>query len=210
LGWRIGSRASLTRRGALTCSRRARSTCCSPSTAIGSSATRTSPGATRSAKAAHRSPEPARPGAPARRPRGSLRRARDGGASLRAAEELASGLRFNHCRPREKPTGDWGARDRRHRLRHVEVREELEKRLVLGARTGPQHLAGGRDDPKSVVVGDSVWDLLAARRARALGIGLLSGGYGHEELISAGAYRVYDHPRDLLDHLDEVGVRRPL
>ena len=30
----------------------------------------------------------------------------------------------------------------------------------------------------SVVVGDSVWDLLAARRARALGIGLLSGGYG--------------------------------
>ena len=34
----------------------------------------------------------------------------------------------------------------------------------------------------AVVVGDSVWDLLAARRARALGIGLLSGGYGQEEL----------------------------
>jgi hypothetical protein len=96
----------LTRRGALTCSRRTRSTCRSPSTAIGSSATRTSPGAPRSAKAARRSPEPARPGAPARR--GSLRRARDGGASLRAAEELASGLRFDHCRPPEKPTGDWG------------------------------------------------------------------------------------------------------
>jgi HAD superfamily hydrolase (TIGR01509 family) len=62
----------------------------------------------------------------------------------------------------------------------------------------------------SVVVGDSVWDLLAARRARALGIGLLSGGYGREELVYAGAYRVYDDPRDLLDHLDEVGVRRPL
>jgi HAD superfamily hydrolase (TIGR01509 family) len=62
----------------------------------------------------------------------------------------------------------------------------------------------------SVVVGDSVWDLLAARRARALGVGLLSGGYGREELISAGAYRVYDDPRDLLDHLDEVGVRQPL
>jgi HAD superfamily hydrolase (TIGR01509 family) len=61
-----------------------------------------------------------------------------------------------------------------------------------------------------VVVGDSVWDLLAARRARALGIGLLSGGYGREELIYAGAYRVYDDPHDLLDHLDEVGVRRPL
>jgi phosphoglycolate phosphatase-like HAD superfamily hydrolase len=59
----------------------------------------------------------------------------------------------------------------------------------------------------SVVVGDSVWDLLAARRAGALGVGLLSGGYGREELESAGAYRVYNDPADLLRHLDEVGVR---
>lgn len=58
-----------------------------------------------------------------------------------------------------------------------------------------------------VVVGDSVWDLLAARRARALGVGFLSGGYGREELERAGAYRVYDDPADLLAHLDEVGVR---
>jgi HAD superfamily hydrolase (TIGR01509 family) len=58
-----------------------------------------------------------------------------------------------------------------------------------------------------VVVGDSVWDLLAARRARSLGIGLLSGGYGRGELERAGAYRVYEDPRDLLVHLDEVGVR---
>jgi HAD superfamily hydrolase (TIGR01549 family) len=59
----------------------------------------------------------------------------------------------------------------------------------------------------SVVVGDSVWDLLAAKRARALSIGLLSGGYGQDELERAGAYRVYDDPADLLRHLDEVGVR---
>jgi len=58
-----------------------------------------------------------------------------------------------------------------------------------------------------VVVGDSVWDLLAARRARALGVGLLSGGYGREELERSGAYRVYEDPADLLLHLDEVGVR---
>jgi HAD superfamily hydrolase (TIGR01509 family) len=58
------------------------------------------------------------------------------------------------------------------------------------------------------VVGDSVWDMLAARRARALGIGLLSGGYGQEELERAGAYRVYADPADLLEHLDEVGGRR--
>ena len=58
------------------------------------------------------------------------------------------------------------------------------------------------------VVGDSVWDMLAAQRARSLGIGLLSGGYGMEELERAGAYRVYDDPADLLNHLDEVGGRR--
>lgn len=59
----------------------------------------------------------------------------------------------------------------------------------------------------SIVVGDSVWDLLAARRARALGVGLLSGGYGEEELERAGAYRVYQDPEDLLNHLDEIGLR---
>ena len=60
---------------------------------------------------------------------------------------------------------------------------------------------------QSAVVGDSVWDLLAARRARALGVGLLSGGYGEDELNRAGAYRVYQDPGDLLEHLDELGVR---
>lgn len=58
-----------------------------------------------------------------------------------------------------------------------------------------------------VVVGDSVWDMLAARRGRALGVGLLSGGYGQEELERAGAARVYDDPADLLLHIDEVGGR---
>jgi len=67
----------------------------------------------------------------------------------------------------------------------------------------------GIDVTDAVVVGDSVWDLLAARRARALGVGLLAGGYGREELERAGAYRVYDDPADLLAHLDEVGVRTP-
>ena len=67
----------------------------------------------------------------------------------------------------------------------------------------------GVDIHHSMVVGDSVWDLLAARRARALGVGLLSGGYGEEELVRAGAYRVYQDPADLLQHLDEVGIRQP-
>ena len=60
----------------------------------------------------------------------------------------------------------------------------------------------------SLVVGDAIWDMLAARRARAFGVGLLSGGYGQEELERAGAARVYQDPADLLYHLDEVGGRR--
>jgi phosphoglycolate phosphatase-like HAD superfamily hydrolase len=63
------------------------------------------------------------------------------------------------------------------------------------------------DIRSALVVGDSIWDLLAARRAGALGVGLLAGGYGREELERAGAYRVYSDPADLLVHLDEVGVR---
>ena len=65
----------------------------------------------------------------------------------------------------------------------------------------------GRPITDSFVVGDSVWDMLAARRAQALGIGVLSGGYGREELETAGAYRSYDDPRDLLEHIDELGIR---
>jgi HAD superfamily hydrolase (TIGR01509 family) len=66
----------------------------------------------------------------------------------------------------------------------------------------------GVDITTATVVGDAVWDMLAARRARALGIGLLSGGYSVDELERAGAYRVFEDPADLLRHIDEVGGRR--
>jgi HAD superfamily hydrolase (TIGR01509 family) len=56
------------------------------------------------------------------------------------------------------------------------------------------------------VVGDAVWDLLAARRAHMLSIGLLSGGYGEDELIRAGAFRVYRDPEALSESLDELGI----
>jgi phosphoglycolate phosphatase-like HAD superfamily hydrolase len=52
-----------------------------------------------------------------------------------------------------------------------------------------------------------VWDMLAAQRARALGVGLMSGGYGREELERAGAFRVYEDPADLRAHTDELGIR---
>jgi len=57
------------------------------------------------------------------------------------------------------------------------------------------------------VIGDAVWDLLAARRAAMLGIGLLSGGYGQEELYQAGAYRVYGTPAELLSSIYQLGLR---
>jgi HAD superfamily hydrolase (TIGR01509 family) len=59
----------------------------------------------------------------------------------------------------------------------------------------------------SYVIGDSIWDMIAAARCGALGIGLLSGGYGAEELERAGALRVYADPADMLEHLDEIAPR---
>ena len=56
------------------------------------------------------------------------------------------------------------------------------------------------------VVGDAVWDLLAARRAGMLSVGLLSGGYGEDELNRAGAFRVYRDAAELHVSLDEIGV----
>jgi HAD superfamily hydrolase (TIGR01509 family) len=64
----------------------------------------------------------------------------------------------------------------------------------------------GVDADDCYVVGDAVWDLLAARRARMLSVGLLSGGYGADELLSAGAFRVYDGPEELRTSLYELGI----
>ena len=63
----------------------------------------------------------------------------------------------------------------------------------------------GVDSDDCFVVGDAVWDVLAARRARMLSVGLLSGGYGEEELLQAGAFRVYRDAGELHRSLDELG-----
>ena len=57
-----------------------------------------------------------------------------------------------------------------------------------------------------VVVGDSIWDMLAAGRRRALSVGLLSGGYSQAELEQAGAFRVYADPADMLEHIEDIGL----
>ena len=63
----------------------------------------------------------------------------------------------------------------------------------------------GADPGACYVVGDAVWDLLAARRAGMISIGLLTGGYGSDELERAGAYRVYRDAAELHISLDELG-----
>jgi HAD superfamily hydrolase (TIGR01509 family) len=65
----------------------------------------------------------------------------------------------------------------------------------------------GVDPAVAVVVGDSTWDMLAARRAGAVGVGLLTGGFSAAELVEGHAFRTYADPGDLLVHLDELGVR---
>jgi HAD superfamily hydrolase (TIGR01509 family) len=60
---------------------------------------------------------------------------------------------------------------------------------------------------ESVVIGDSPWDLLVAQRMKALGVGLLSGGFAQCELEHSGAYRVYEDPGDLLQHIEELGIQ---
>ena len=57
-----------------------------------------------------------------------------------------------------------------------------------------------------IVVGDSPWDMLAAGRRRALGVGLLSGGYSKAELEEAGAFRVYADPADMLLHIEDLVI----
>jgi HAD superfamily hydrolase (TIGR01549 family) len=64
----------------------------------------------------------------------------------------------------------------------------------------------GFEASECYVIGDAVWDQLAARRAGILSVGLLSGGYGETELLSAGAFRVYRDPAELLSSLDELGL----
>ncbi|MGH9515973.1 MAG: HAD family hydrolase [Terriglobales bacterium] len=73
--------------------------------------------------------------------------------------------------------------------------------------TAAERLGASIED--AIVIGDSVWDLLAAVRKRALGVGLLSGGSGKEELEGAGAFRIYEDPADLLIHLEQLGVPGP-
>src|SRR5262245_36882729 len=81
------------------------------------------------------------------------------------------------------------------------LRGKPEPDLFLASR---ERLATQAED--CIVVGDAVWDHVGARRAGMLSVGVLTGGYGEEELYHAGAFRVYRNIADLLHNLDELGI----
>ena len=64
--------------------------------------------------------------------------------------------------------------------------------------------AGGGD---AVMIGDSVWDVEAAKRAGIPTIAVRTGGFGHDELVEAGAACVFDSIHDLLEGLSETPLK---
>ncbi|WP_067701981.1 HAD family hydrolase [Nocardia jejuensis] len=63
---------------------------------------------------------------------------------------------------------------------------------------------GAPSDAPSVMIGDSVWDVEAAKRAGMPAIAVRSGGFGDDELTRAGAIAIYDTPGDLAKALDDT------
>jgi HAD superfamily hydrolase (TIGR01509 family) len=133
-------------------------------------------------------------------------------APLPGANELLRHLADNNLRIAIATTG--GKSQTSALLRHLEIPTGM--RVVTGddieqAKPSPDifMLAAQRLNialSDCLVVGDSIWDMLAAVRKSALGVGLLSGGYGEEDLERAGAFRVYTDAADLLMHLEQLGL----
>ena len=64
--------------------------------------------------------------------------------------------------------------------------------------------AGTRD---AVMVGDTPWDVEAARNADVATICVMTGGFSEQELRDAGAARVYESIAELRERLDETPLR---
>jgi HAD superfamily hydrolase (TIGR01509 family) len=68
--------------------------------------------------------------------------------------------------------------------------------------------AHGLDPARTVAVGDTIWDVRAARAAGFPVIAVTCGGISRQELLEEGADEVYDDPADLLAHLDDSLIGR--
>jgi HAD superfamily hydrolase (TIGR01509 family) len=62
----------------------------------------------------------------------------------------------------------------------------------------------GADPREAVMVGDSTWDVEAAKRAGVPTLAVMTGGFSEQELLDAGAERVFDSPRELCRRLGET------
>jgi HAD superfamily hydrolase (TIGR01509 family) len=65
----------------------------------------------------------------------------------------------------------------------------------------------GADPKDAVMIGDSVWDCQAAKRAKVRSVGVLTGGFSEQELMEAGASKVYSAVDELRQSLDETPLR---
>lgn len=93
----------------------------------------------------------------------------------------------------------------------------LKVRQVVNAWTTSADVEATKPDPdlikaarakaryhEAVMVGDSVWDCVAAKRAGIPTIGVLTGGFSEQELLQAGALRVFESVVDLGTNLAET------
>lgn len=89
--------------------------------------------------------------------------------------------------------------DARHRIDHLTTSEDVD-----ASKPAPDLLTtalNAVDGSRAVMIGDSVWDAIAAQDAGMPMVGLLTGGFSRDELERADAARVYDGPSALLEDL---------
>lgn len=129
--------------------------------------------------------------------------------ALLGATELLDGLRARGLKVVLATSGKPGHTE--HALDVLEARDRIDHLVtsedVDASKPAPDLLTAAREavgGTAAIMIGDSVWDVHAAKEAGMRMIGVLSGGISRAELVSAGAEQVYDDPRDLLEHLDLV------
>ncbi len=125
---------------------------------------------------------------------------------LPGAQDLLNHLEKVHVRWAIATTG--GKAQTKRLLKHFEIPEHVpvvNGDDVKNAKPSPNIFVKAAEE-LGVAIGDSIWDVLAAGRKSALGVGLLSGAYSQEELERAGAFRVYADPADLLVHIEDLGI----
>ena len=93
-----------------------------------------------------------------------------------------------------------------HLVDAVACGEDVERDKPGSALIEDALLRTGRMAPEqAVVIGDTAYDAMAARRAGVAAIGLLSGGFSRDDLEGSGCIAVYRDPADLLARYGETG-----